>query len=437
MTAQLSAAEARRIALAAQGLLQPRPQPRSDGTAAVSGAALHAMARQLGVIQLESVNVLTRSHYLPAWSRLGAYAPEHLDELSRAAPRAMFEYWGHEASLMPVELQPMMRWRMARAGENAWGNMRAVSRRKALLTSVLAFIEERGPLGVADLELPNSRKGKSGWWEWSDAKRALEWLFWSGQLTTSGRRRFERLYDLPARVLPAEILAAPTPPEAEAQRALVEQSARSMGVATEADLRDYYRLPLLAARHAVAALVEAKVLERVAVEGWDKPAYLHRDAAAVANDAAAAGALGASSGPRTALLSPFDSLIWARARTERLFGMRVRLEVYVPEPKRVHGYYVLPFLYGDRLVGRVDLKADRQAGALLVQSAHLEASTPRAEVPAITAALATELRALAQWQGLAAVKTSRKGTLASALGKQLKQPAQLAQPRRAAKQRSS
>jgi hypothetical protein len=422
--AELSAAEARRIALAAQGLAQPRP------SGAIDRGALHAMARRLGAIQLDSVNVLTRSHYLPAWSRLGAYAPDHLDELARSAPRALFEYWGHEASLMPVELQPLFRWRMERAKEKAWGSLRAMRTQRALLDDVRAFIKERGPIGVAELELPEPKKARSGdgWWGWSDGKRALEWLFWSGQLTAAGRRRFERLYDFPERVLPAEVLAAPTPPELEAQRRLVEVSARAMGVATEQDLRDYFRLPLAGARAGVAALVEEGVLERVRVEGWSKPGYLHRDARGALDDDATQ-----IRGDRVALLSPFDSLIWARERTERLFGMRVRLEVYVPAPRRVHGYYVLPFLVGDRLVGRVDLKADRAAGALLVQSAHVEASVPTGEVAAVCAALAAELTGLAAWQGLGAVRASRRGGLAGPLGKALKAAtAERAPARRAA-----
>lgn len=422
MSAQLSATEARQIALAAQGLLQPRPTPRAgeDAAPTVDRAALHAMAQQLGVLQLDSVNVLTRSHYLPAWSRLGAYAPDELDALAATAPRALFEYWGHEASLLPIELQPLLRWRMARAGENAWRSVRAMSRRPALLKSILSFIGERGPIGVAELELPTTKKrGSGGWWGWSEAKIALEWLFWSGQVTSAGRRRFERLYDLPERVLPEAIASTSTPSEAEAQRLLTLRAARAMGIATQADLRDYYRLPLLGARQAVAALVDSGDLLPVTVDGWAKPAFLHRDALAYTRTAAKAAASSASGEPRTALLSPFDSLIWTRDRTERLFGMRVRLEVYVPAEKRVHGYYVLPFLVGDRLVARVDLKADRQNQKLLVQAAHIEENVPRTEHPAISAALAAELRGLAAWQGLPAVGATRRGNFASALTKEL------------------
>lgn len=420
MTAELGATEARRIALIAQGLAQPR-------AGAVDAAALHAMARRLGVIQLDSVNVLTRSHYLPAWSRLGAYAPDALDELARTAPRALFEYWGHEASLLPVELQPLFRWRMEQAAQKAWSGLRAMQKKRDLLEEILAFIRERGPIGVADLEVQTPARARSGgWWGWSETKRALEWLFWSGQITSAGRRRFERLYDLPERVLPQSVLATPTPSQADAHRRLVETAARAMGVASEADLRDYFRLPLLDARRAVAELVESGALRKLTVEGWKKPGYLHRDAAV---PAASAG-LDAS---RTALLSPFDSLIWTRDRTERLFGMRVRLEIYVPAPKRVHGYYVLPFLLGEQLVARVDLKADREAGALLVQSAHLEEGKhgrPRAEV---AAALAQELRDLAAWQGLESVRVIKRGGLAMALAKELKpgKPKAASQPKAA------
>jgi uncharacterized protein len=420
MSAQLSAAEARRIALASQGLLQPRPQLSASGTPAIDRAALHALVQQLGVLQLDSVNVLTRSHYLPVWSRLGAYDPEALDDLARTAPRALFEYWGHEASLLPIELQPLLRWRMARAGENAWKSVRAMSRRPALLKSILDFIGERGPISVAELELPTTKKrGSGGWWGWSEAKIALEWLFWSGQITSAGRRRFERLYDLPERVLPEPIAAAPTPTEDEAQRLLTLRAARAMGIATQADLRDYYRLPLVGARQAVASLVERGDLIPTTVEGWSKPAFLHRDAAAFTQAATEAISYSPANEPRAALLSPFDSLIWTRERTERMFGMRVRLEVYVPAPRRVHGYYVLPFLLGDRLVGRVDLKADRQNQTLLVQAAHLEETIAPSEVPAICAALATELRGLAAWQGLPSVRATRRGNLASALSKTL------------------
>ena len=395
----LAAAEARAIALTAQGLAGPRPA-RTDAR------RLRAVVDQLGVVQIDSVNVLVRSHYLPAFSRLGGYDRDLLDRLAHRAPRALFEYWGHEASLLPVALQPLLRWRMARAREHAWGRMRRIARRKPqLLADILAIVAEQGPVSASDIEIGEAKRRK-GWWEWSEAKTAIEFLFWSGQVTSARRRGFERLYDLPGRVLPAKVLAQPTPSEADAQRALVDRAGRALGIASEADLRDYYRLPLATARTAVAELVEAGVLEAVTVEGWAKPGYLHREAPAPRTR---------SIDPeRPALLSPFDSLVWFRDRTARLFGMTYRIEIYVPAPRRVHGYYVLPFLLGDRLVARVDLKADRAASTLRVQAAHAEAGVAKKRV---ASALAGELSRMADWLGLDRVEIVPKGDLAASLSR--------------------
>jgi uncharacterized protein YcaQ len=344
---------------------------------------------KLGVIQIDSVNVLVRSHYLPIFSRLGSYDPLLLDKLAYSAPRGLFEYWGHMASFLPMALQPLFRWRMDSAKQSAWGGVRSIARyQPKLVRDVLAVVTEKGPIGAGAIELGKARR--AGWWEWSDAKRAVEYLFWSGQVTTANRRGFERLYDLPERVFPPGILALPTPPLAEACRALIELSARALGVATESDLRDYYRLKPALARPAIAALVEQGVLQPVDVEGWGKPAYLHRDAKAARIDP-----------ERAALLSPFDNLVWARERTERLFGMKFRLEIYTPQHKRVHGYYVLPFLLGDKLAARVDLKADRAGSALLVQAAHLE---PGASSAPVAAALSHELDRMARWLELSSVR---------------------------------
>jgi uncharacterized protein YcaQ len=390
--AELSAREARAIAIAAQGLAAPR----AGGS--VVDMPVVAMIERLGVVQMDSVNVLARSHYLPAWSRLGAYDVGEFDRASHEAPRALFEYWGHEASLLPVASQPLFRWRMARAGEHAWRQVRAMRRRRALVGKVLAMVAERGPVRAGELETKQPKK--AGWWEWSDAKIAIEWLFWSGQVTSARRRGFERLYDLPERVLPAAVIATPTPSEADAQRALIERAGRALGVATELDLRDYFRLKPAMARPAIAALVESGVLQPVRVEGWAKPAYLHAAATVPAIDPA-----------RAALLSPFDSLVWCRERTERMFGMRYRLEIYTPQPKRVHGYYVLPFLLGDALVARVDLKADRDARVLCVQAVHAEPGAPLTTA----SALAAELVAMASWLGLERVTVERRGDLAPRL----------------------
>lgn len=383
---KLSLTEARAYAITAQGFATPPPTVRK-------------LAERLGVIQIDSVNVLVRSHYLPAFSRMGSYDRSQLDKLSHKAPRALFEYWGHEASLLPVAMQPLFRWRMARATEHAWRNVRLIAKKQpSLLDDVLAIVREKGPLTAREIDVGEAKKRK-GWWAWSEAKTAIEFLFWSGQVTSAARVGFERLYDLPERVIPAPILARATPPEDEAHRELVEIAARAMGVASEADLRDYYRLPVAGARKAVADLVEDGALVPVTVEGWKKPAYLHRKAQAKAFAGAA-------------LLSPFDNLIWFRDRTERLFGMRYRIEIYTPEPKRVHGYYVLPVLAGDALIARVDLKADRAASALRVQAAHAEPGVAKAKAAKTVAGC---LSRMASWLGLERVEVMPKGDLAAAL----------------------
>jgi uncharacterized protein len=391
---RLSAAQARRIALAAQGFTDPRP------AGATNGWAVRRLFDRVGVVQIDSVNVLQRAHYLPLFSRAGPYDLALLERAAHYAPRRLFEYWGHEASLIPVALQPALRWRMERAGDDAWGGMRRIQRdRPELVAQVLDEVRARGPIAASDVveeEVP-ARTGP--WWDWSDVKRAFEWLFWSGQLTSARRRGFERLYDLPERVLPAEVLATPTPAIADAQRELVRVAARSLGVAAERDLRDYFRLPLGDTRARVSELVEAGELWPVEVEGWRNPGFL--DPAARL--------------PRRvharALIGPFDSLIWERSRAERLFGFRYRIEIYVPAPQRVHGYYVLPFLLGDRLVARVDLKADRQAGLLRVQAAHSEPHAP----PETAVELGAELVSMAGWLGLERVEVMPRGELAPAL----------------------
>ncbi|MBK1838215.1 YcaQ family DNA glycosylase [Azospirillum sp. YIM B02556] len=407
----LSLREARRIAIAAQGFPNTPPQDlraadilATDPLAADPVEARHVrrLIGRLGLVQIDSVNVLVRSHYLPLFSRLGHYEPALLDRLAYGGKRrALFEYWGHEASLIPVEQQPLFRWRMARAerGEGTYGELaRFAAERRPYIDSVLAEVAARGPLGAS--ELSEAGRGAGGWWGWSDGKRALEFLFWAGRVTTAGRRGFERLYDLTERVLPAAVLDTPTPSEDEAQRALLRIAARAHGVATERDLRDYHRLDLADARLRIAELVEAGELLPVAVEGWDRPAYVTPDLRVPRK------------APARALLSPFDSLIWERQRTERLFGARIRLEIYTPAHKREHGYYVLPFLMDERIAARVDLKSDRKAATLLVQAAHAE---PHARPDAVAPPLAAELRRLAGWLGLERVTMAGGGDLAPAL----------------------
>lgn len=386
MTIQLSLREARRIVLAAQGFAK-RPAVQA------TSAHLYRALDRLGVFQIDSVNVLARAHYLPAFSRIGRY---DLGELEQAAwgekrCRRMFEYWAHEASLLPLDLHPLLRWRMARAerGEIGYPALRrfaTVHRQKA--QSVLDTIVAEGPLAAADFECG---AGKGGWWAWSETKHALEWLFWSGQITTATRRAgFKRLYDLPERVLPDRVLALPTPDAATAQRELVARSAMALGVATSADLRDYFRLKPDEADHAIAAQADAGVLVPVRVEGWSQKAWMHRAAPAPRKITGAA------------LLAPFDPLIWERNRTERLFGFRYRIEIYVPQPKRTYGYYVLPFLMDEALVARVDLKADRTAGVLVAQRISLEPNAPAETM----AQLMAELDRMAAWLKLDRVRVA-------------------------------
>jgi uncharacterized protein YcaQ len=344
---------------------------------------LKRLVDRLGVIQIDSVNVLARSHYLPAFSRLGAYPRESLEQAAWGRKPFLFEYWGHEASFLPVATQPLFRWRMDRARDGeTWSGLATFGReRRDYIDAVLERIAKEGPVTGGDFaDAPR----QAGWWNWSHGKRALEWLFWTGAITTRTRRGFERVYDLTERVLPAAILGAPTPSEAEAQRELLRISARAMGVATAGDLRDYFRLPVAGFKDRVAELVEGGDLTPVTVADWDRPAYLAREARVPRRVSGAA------------LLSPFDNLIWRRERTERLFGLRYRIEIYTPAHKREHGYYVLPFLLGDALVARVDLKSDRQAGVLRVQAAHVESGAPADA----TLALAGALRRMADWLGL-------------------------------------
>lgn len=389
----LSAKQARHIAISAQGFADARP-------ALATRRHLRKTTERLGVIQLDSVNVLVRTHYLPAFSRLGVYPQALLTEEAWGKKRSLFEYWGHEASLMPLPIQPLLRWRMARAqAGQLWGRLaRFASERRDYIDHVLAEIEKRGPVTGSDFA--TGPRGSSGWWSWSEGKHALEWLFWAGFITTATRRGFERVYDLTERVLPSAILRLPTPSEADAQRELLRIAARAMGVASEADLRDYFRLPLEGARARVRELVEAGELWPVKVEDWRHTGYLHPEARAPRRMSA------------RALLSPFDNLIWFRDRTTRLFGVKIRLEIYTPADKRTHGYYVLPFLEGDTITARVDLKADRQAKVLRVQASHAE---PFAG-PDTPHALGEELLRMAEWLGLERVEVARRGDLAGPLG---------------------
>jgi uncharacterized protein YcaQ len=354
-----------------------------------------------GLFQIDSVNVLARAHYLPAYSRLGPYDQDLLARMSFRGGE-LFEYWGHEAALMPVDLHPLLRWRMQRAeaGVGTWrGVARIAQERPDYVEEVFAEVAARGPVSAGQVADDTARSIEGWGWNWSPAKTALEYLFWSGRITTASRVNFERRYDLPERVLPARVLDTPTPDIEAAHRELLLLAARFHGVGAVGDLADYFRLTNPEARPRIAELVEDGRLVEVGVEGWRHPGYVLPDTKIPRKADGAA------------LLVPFDPLIWERDRTERLFGFRYRIEIYTPAHKREYGYYVLPFLLGDRLVARVDLKADRAAGALRVQSAWSEP-----DAPAHTAnALAAELRLMAGWLGLADVSIVNRGDLAERL----------------------
>nr|WP_310278278.1 crosslink repair DNA glycosylase YcaQ family protein [Haloactinomyces albus] len=402
----MSAAAARRTVLAAQGFADSRPGGE------VNRRHLQRALARTKLLQLDSVNVAVRAHYMPLYSRLGSYSPELVDAAAwppatqharRRQSRLLVEYWAHEASLIPVRDWPLLRWRMREYGSASRRRYRdLLERAPGLLEDVFAAVKEIGPVGAGRLERElggDQRQGRGPWWNRTDTKRACELLFATGELTTGTRRGFERLYDLPERVLPPEVLSS-DPEEGDAVRTLVERSAQALGVATEGDLRDYYRLSPAQSRQAVAELVEDGALEPVAVRGWRHQAYRHR----------------AARTPRTiagrALLCPFDPLIWERSRTERIFDFRYRIEIYVPQRQRVYGYYVFPFLLDGRLVARVDLKADRAARVLRVFGAFSE---PGGDVVRIAAELAAALRDMAAWLDLGEVAVGEHGDLVEAL----------------------
>ena len=395
-------AAARRAALAAQGFADAPP------SGPVTRRHLVRTMGRIRLLQLDSVNVAVRAHYMPLFSRLGPYDRALVDDAAWAhtarRPRLLVEYWAHEASLLPVEDWPLLRTGPKRDGW--WRHYQPlVEEHPGLVDDVLAAVKEMGPVGAGALEEALGGPGRprpsgASWWARSDVKRICEYLFGIGALTTGARRHFQRLYDLPERVLPPAVLAAPQPTAEQAARALTLRSAAALGVATEPDLRDYYRLAPERSRAAVAELVEAGELEPVQVRDWRNLAYRVPGARV----------------PRRvtgrALLCPFDPLIWERARTERIFGFRYRIEIYVPEPKREYGYYVFPFLLDGELVARVDLKADRQAGVLRVPGAFAE---PSAERPRVAGELAEELQVMAEWLGLDGVTVGERGDLAAPL----------------------
>lgn len=399
---RLTRAQARRTALVAQGFRDPRHAVPTLRT-------IERTVRRTGVLQVDSVNVLQRAHYMPLFSRIGPYDTTLLRRAAEQRPRRLVEYWAHVQALMPVDLWPVMRHRMEsyRARRGKWWSLDEAE--AGIEDAVLDAVRDRGPVTARDLEdeFSSGPRVKEHWgWNWSVARKVLDYLYMVGDVAIAGRNdQFEVRYDVPERVLPRAVLEAPTPSREEAARELVRRAARSHGVGSARCFADYYRMRVQPGDHdagaaaAIADLVEAGELLPVEVEGWKRPAYLHRDAVV----------------PRTvrarALLSPFDPVVWERERTEQLFDFHYRIEIYVPKPQRRYGYYVLPFLLDDRIVGRVDLKADRRNKVLQVQAAYAEPHAPEHTA----AELAQELRQTACWLGLDDITVAPRGDLAPAL----------------------
>lgn len=394
MTATLTAAQARRIALAAQGFGR-----RPDATP--SARHLQQVLGQVGQFQIDSVSVCVRAHYMPLFARLGNYDRSLLERAGDTAPRRVYEFWGHAACLIDVQLEPALRWRAEAHRQRPWRAMqRVLAEHPDLLDKVYGQVAGRGPLTAREVEHEEERTAGS-WWNWSAVKSALEWLFYTGELTSAGRNAaFERRYDLPERVLPPAVVAAPTPSEEEARLTLARRAASALGVFTAAGLAEYFYTERPATTAALNRLVAAGEVEAVSVAGWTQPGYLWTAAAR----------------PRKvsvdALVAPFDTLVFDRKRLQETFGTHYRIGLYTPKAERVHGYYVYLFVMDDVIAARVDLKADRRAGALLVQSAWLEPGAPEVET---AARLAAELRRMAGWLGLSEVVVVEVGTLAAAL----------------------
>ena len=391
MVDSFSASQARRIALAAQGFgATHKPE--------AGVRRLAAAIKRLGVLQLDSVNVFERSHYLPLFARLGPYDKADLDRVAFGG--SFTEYWAHQASVISLEHRPLFEWRMAhfRSEKSDYGRWAAANPR--MVDFLRSELREKGPLAAREVEHDANRR-TGPWWGWSDVKTGLEALFMGGEVATAGRRNFERRYALAEQVVPAEHLGRGIP-EADAVRELVRISARALGIGTIRDLADYFRLSQAQTKTAVFDLVAEGELIPASVEGWPQPAWRHRDARVARRIEGAA------------LLSPFDPIVWERDRALRMFGFHYRIEIYTPAHKRVHGYYTLPLLMDEAIVGRIDLKTDRQAGALRVQSAWREAG---ASVD--VGRLAALLHEAAAWQGMGSIEVVDRGDLAAALAGEL------------------
>ena len=396
----LSSSEARRLALRSLGFGARKP-------ARAGSAHVRATADRLSAIQIDSVNVLARAHYLPTFSRYGPYPMSALDELAHTR-RELFEYWGHAACFLPIDLHPFMRWRMNGQAE-AWGGLDRT--RTDFIEAVYREVAERGPMSAGEISMGGKSTG--AWWGWSEGKRAIEILFAQGRVAVAGRRNFERLYDLPERVFPKAVLDANTVAARDAKKELLVRAARAMGVGTAKDIAQYFhvdawwdrssvngRRPPAKPHLLVEELVEDGRLEPVGVEGWKQPAFV------------VPGVRLPASIDARAIVSPFDPVLWERTWTKAVFDFEYQIEIYVPAPKRIYGYYVLPFILGDRFAARVDLKGDRKASTLVVHAAWVESGL---DAGAVAAALADELRSMAGWLSLESFRVGRKGNLARAL----------------------
>lgn len=402
---ELSSAEARRLALSSLGFGAKKP-------ARATRAHIRATAARLGAIQIDSVNVLARAHYLPVFSRYGPYPTSALDDIAHGS-RELFEYWGHAACFLPIDLYPLMRWRMQGQVEG-WAG---VSRKEREFNeAVYREVAGRGPIAAADLSMAGKSTGP--WWGWSEGKRVIELLYCQGRVAVAGRRNFERLYDLPERVIPAATFNAKAVTPTDAKKELIVRAARAMGVGTARDITQYFHVDGWWDRDSVNGrrppekthllfdeLVEDGRLERISVEGWTQPAYI------------VPGARIPRSVEARAIVSPFDPVLWERKWTKTVFGFEYQIEIYVPAPKRIHGYYVLPFLMGDRFAARVDLKADRKASTLIVHAAYLENGR---DAKTVAPALADELRSVASWLSLERFSVGPKGNLSQALKRSLR-----------------
>jgi uncharacterized protein YcaQ len=401
---ELSSAEARRLALASLGFAVKKPSRAGL-------AHVRATAARLSAIQIDSVNVLARAHYLPTFSRYGPYPMSALDDLVHRK-RELFEYWGHAACFLPIELYPLMRWRMNGQIEGWAGIDR---KHRDFIEAVYREVAERGPIAAGEISIGGKATGS--WWGWSEGKRAIEFLFRQGRVAVAGRRNFERLYDLSERVLPTAVLEANAVADRDAKKELLVRAARAMGVGTARDIAQYFHVDAWWDRSSVNGrrppakthllfdeLVEDGRLERVRVEGWQATAFV------------VPGVRIPRSVHARAIVSPFDPILWERKWTSEVFGFEYQIEIYVPAPKRIYGYYVLPFLMGDRFAARVDLKADRKTSTLVVHAAYLERNASASET---AAALADELRSMAQWLSLESFAVGPRGNLARGLKRAL------------------